>query len=212
MLRQQTLIIKKYIDNILKKNFIRLNFFEYVALVLIVKKSKNKFRVCVNYKALNAITIKNRNAFSLIKKTLVQLCRAKIYNKFNIIAIFKKIKIKKNEYKTTFLTQYNLFEYVIMLFDLCNVSKMFQTFINDILRKYLNDFCISYLNNILIYNDNKKNYIIYVSKIFKRLRKTKFFLNIDKLKFFVTFVKYFKLIIIINDVRINSKKIEIILN
>ena len=109
----------------LRKNFIRFSFFEYVASMLIVKKSKKKFRVCVNYKTLNAITIKNCNALSLIKKTLAQLCKTKIYSKFNIIAIFNKIKIKKNKHKTAFLTRYELFEYVIMLFGLCNASKTF---------------------------------------------------------------------------------------
>ena len=76
-----------------EKNFIRFNFFEYVASMLIVKKSEKKFRICVNYKALNAITIKNYNTFSLIKKTLAQFCKTKIYNKFNIIATFNDIKM-----------------------------------------------------------------------------------------------------------------------
>ena len=72
---------------------------------------------------------------------------------------------KKKENKTPFLKRYDLLEYVIMFFDLCNVSKTFQIFINDTLRKFLNDFCTSYLNDILIYNDNNKKHVAHVSKI-----------------------------------------------
>ena len=137
----------------------------------------------------------------------------KIYSKFDIIVAFNKIKIKKNDkHKIAFLTQYELFEYVIMLFELYNTSKIFQIFINLTLRKYLNDFCTSYLNDILIYNDNKKKHIIYVFKILKRLQHTNLFLNIKKCEFFVTLIKYFKLIIIIEEVKMNSTKIKAIIN
>ena len=62
-------MVKRYINNILKKKYIKFNIFLYAALVLIVKKPNGKLRVCVNYKAFNALTIKNRNILFLIRKT-----------------------------------------------------------------------------------------------------------------------------------------------
>ena len=110
----------------LKKKFIKKSIFEYVALMLIVKKFKRNFKMYVNYKALNVLTIKNFNAFLLIKKFLTRLSLVKIYNKFDIIAIFNKIKMKKSdEHKITFFIRYKLFKYVIMLFELCNASSIF---------------------------------------------------------------------------------------
>ena len=71
--------------------------------------------------------------------------------------------------KITFLIKYNLFEYVIMSFRLCNALNTFQTFINDVLREYLDVFCSAYLNDILIYNNIKKKHIDYVKKVFEKL-------------------------------------------
>ena len=135
------------------------NILQYVALVLIIKKSKNELKIYVNYKTLNVLTIKNRNALSFIKKTLTRLSSTKIYNKFNIIIAFNEIKIKKNnKHKIAFFTQYELFKYVVMLFKLCNTLKIFQIFINFTLKEYLNNFYTSYLNDILIYNNKKKTH------------------------------------------------------
>ena len=78
-----------------------------------------------------------------------------------------------------------MFEYVIILFKLYNALEIFQTFINDILREYLDDFYLNYLDDILIYNNIYENYIIYISKILKRLIEVELFLNIDKCEFFV---------------------------
>ena len=92
-------MIKKYIDDILNKKFIKFNFFEYVASILIIKKLKNNLKICNNYKIFNALTIKNKNVFFLIKKTLIKLYLTKIYNKFDIIIAFNEMRIKKNEKK-----------------------------------------------------------------------------------------------------------------
>ena len=110
------------------------------------------------------------------------------------------------------MIRYDLFEYVIMFFDFCNTSNTFQIFINEILKEYLNDFCIDYLNDILVYNEIKKKRIKHVNQIFQKFKKTYFFLNIDKCEFFVISMKYLNLIIIIDEIKMNSKKINIIFN
>ena len=99
---------------------------KYVVSMLIIKKLNNKLRVCVDYKALNKFIIKNRNAFFLIKDILAKLCFVKYFNKFDIIAIFNEIRMRYNDKKkTTFFIKYDFFEYVVMLFKLCNASKIF---------------------------------------------------------------------------------------
>ena len=213
LFKDQISIIKKYVNDMLKKNFIRSSVSNYASLVLIIKKFENNLRICMNYKVLNAFTIKNRNVSSLIKEILTRLCVVKIYNKFDIIVVFNEISIKKkDEKKTTFLTRYELFEYVIMSFELCNAYEIFQFFINVTLREYLNDFCTTYLNDILIYNNNREEHVKYVNKVFERLKKTNLFLNIDKCDFFVIEMKYLRLIIITKEINMNSIKVNIIIN
>ena len=138
----------------LSKNYIRSSTSFYAASILIIKKSNKRLRVYIDYRALNALIVFNKNALSLIKKTLIKLYVVKIYSKFDIIVAFNEIRIKKEEkHKTIFLTRYNLFEYNVMSFELYNALVTFQAFINEILREYLNVFCIAYLDDILIYSN-----------------------------------------------------------
>ena len=110
----------------LGKEYIRLSISLYIVLVLIIKKLDGDLRICIDYRALNTLTIKNRNTSFLIRKTLAKLYTTKIFSKFDIIIVFNKIRIKKDEKKkTAFLTRYNLFEYIIILFKLCNALSTF---------------------------------------------------------------------------------------
>ena len=80
----------------------------------------------MNYKTLNALTIKNRNTLLFIKKTLARLSSTKIYSKFDIIIAFNEVKIKKSDkHKIAFFTRYKLFEYMIILFELYNTFEIF---------------------------------------------------------------------------------------
>ena len=103
LFRNQILMMKKYINDMLNKKFIRFNHFEYVVSIFIVKKFEKKLRICVNYKIFNVLIIKNRNVFLLINDILTKLCNVKIYYKFDIIVVFNKIKMRsKNEKKKRF--------------------------------------------------------------------------------------------------------------
>ena len=128
--------------------------------MLIIKKLDDELRIYIDYRILNALTIKNRNVSLLIRNTLVKLYVSRIFIKFDIIIAFNKVRIKKGDKKKiAFLIRYKLFEYIVILFELYNVLSIFQTFINNILREYLDVFYSIYLDNILIYSNNKKKYI-----------------------------------------------------
>ena len=213
LFQNQTIIVKNYIDKILKKKYIRYNKFDYFFSLLLIKKFDKKLKICVNYKILNAIIIKNRNASFLLKNIFIKFCFVKIYNKFDIITIFNKIYIRENnQHKIVFITKYNLFKYVVMFFELYNASKIFQNFINETFREYLNEFCIIYLDNILVYNDNLKKYIMYINLVLKKLKQIDFYLNIRKCQFHIIKIKYFNFVIIIENIKINLNKIQIIQN
>ena len=124
--RKQATVVKKYINNILRKGYIRPSILPYTALVFIVKKLDRGLRVYVDYKVLNLLIIKNRNIPPLIREILSRLCKAKVYSKFNIIVAFNKIRIKKkHKIKTAFLTRYGLYEYIVMPFGIYNTPGTF---------------------------------------------------------------------------------------
>ena len=119
-------MVKEYIDKMAVKEFIKSNSSPYAAPVLVIKKFKGGLRICIDYRIFNALTIKNRNIFLLIRKILSRLCKIKYYSKFDVIAAFNKIKIKEgDEEKTAFLIRYGLFKYLVMFFELCNAPGIF---------------------------------------------------------------------------------------
>ncbi len=167
----------------------------------------------MNYQDLNAITVKNQYFLFLISETLNHLSRAKIFIKLNIISAFNWLWIKEeDETLIVFCTQFELFKYLVMLFDLCNESVSFQKYINNTLCKHLNKFYTAYLNDILIYFNNKLEHEIYVKLILQKLQEADLQMNIIKCKFHITQVSYLELIIIIEEIKMNSFKINIIIN
>ena len=94
--KKQISIIKKYIDKMLKNIYIKLNTSFYVVFILIIKKFNEKLRFYMNYQILNIFIILNKNVSFFIKKILAKFCEIRIYNKFDIIIVFNKIRIKKN--------------------------------------------------------------------------------------------------------------------
>ena len=151
-------ILKKFLDENLAKGFIRANSSPTASPVLFARKPSGGFRICVNYKTFNAITVKNKYPLPLIQETLNRLTEAKYFTKLNIVAAFNKIKMAEGEeWKTAFRTKYGLFEFLIMNFGLCGAPSAFQNYINDILHEHLNIFCSAYIDDILIYSKSKKN-------------------------------------------------------
>ena len=211
MSRDQAAVVKAYVDEMLGKGYIRPSTSPYAAPVLIVKKPDGGLRICIDYRALNALTVKNRNAPPLIRETMAKLCAAKIYTKFDIIAAFNEIRMAKgDEEKTAFLTRYGLFEYTVMPFGLCNAPSTFQAFINDVLREYLDVFCSAYLDDILIYSNSQEEHTEHAQKVLEKLKQAGLYLDINKCQFHVQEVKYLGLMITTEGLKMDPQKVETI--
>jgi hypothetical protein len=123
MSKDELLVVKKYIDEHLDKGFIRPSMSPAAAPILLAKKPGGGIRFCVDYRGLNAITIKNRYPVPLIRETLERLSQAKIYTKLDIIAAFNHLRIREgDEWKTAFASRFGQFEYTVMPFGVCNAT------------------------------------------------------------------------------------------
>ena len=166
MNHNEVLKSRRYLNENLNKEFIRVNRFETIVFVLFVKKFEKDFRFYVNYRDLNVVIVKNKYFLFLIFEILNRFSRVKIFIKLDIIFVFNKLRIREeNEFLIAFRTRFELFEYFVMLFDLCNEFVSFQNYINDIFREFLNDFCIAYLDDILIYNDNEIEHEFHIKRL-----------------------------------------------
>ena len=153
----------------------------------------------------------NKYSISLIIETFAQLWKVRIFSKINIRQIFHKLRMKKTfENLITFITRFDVYKWRVLSFNLIKNFFIWQHYINDVLWNFLNDFCATYLNDILIYSKNRKKHNIHVRKMLERLRVANLQANINKCEFFVIEIKYFELIISMNDIRINFAKVKII--
>ena len=134
--------------------------------ILFVLKLDGLLRLCVDYRALNKVTMKNRYLFPLINELIDRLSGVKVYIKFDLRDVYHRIRIKKgDEWKTTFRTRYRLWEYVVMSFGLTNTPATFQAYINKALDNLFNTIYIAHMDDICIYSNFIKEYTNYVRQV-----------------------------------------------
>jgi hypothetical protein len=213
MSQDELRVLKKYLDDNLKKGFISPSTSQAASPVLFVKKPGGGLRFCVDYRALNAITVKDRYPLPLVTETLARLSKAKYFTKLDVIAAFNRMRIADgDEWKTAFRTRYGLFEYNVVPFGLSNAPSAFQHFINNVLHEHLDEFCSAYIDDILIYSDDLESHQKHVRWVLEATRKVGLQLDIKKCEFHVSEVTYLGLIVSTEGIRMDPRKVEAVLN
>ncbi|KAL0173533.1 hypothetical protein M9458_029501, partial [Cirrhinus mrigala] len=162
--------MNKYIQEELAKGFIRPSTSPASAGFFFVKKKDSGLRPCIDYRALNAITVKYRYPLPLVPSALEQLRTAKIYTKLDLRSAYNLIRIREgDEWKTAFSTTSGHYEYRVMPFGLANSPSYFQAFINEVFRDMLNQWVIVYIDDILIYSDSYSEHVQHVRAVLQRL-------------------------------------------
>ena len=199
---------RKYLNDNYKNKCIV--FFSLFAdtFIMFVKKKNGNLRLCVDYKNLNFIIVKNRYFISLIEQLLNRLIETGIFTKLNIRFSYNALRIRINdEWKTAFRCKYEHFEYRVMFFELTNALTNFQWYIYLILREYLNIFWIVYFNNISIYLSDKKIHEKHARLMFEKLCKFKLFANLKKCFFDLNKIDYLKYLKNTMKIKINFVRI-----
>ncbi|KAI0993106.1 hypothetical protein K3495_g15078, partial [Podosphaera aphanis] len=211
MSREELMVMKKYIKENLEKGFIRPSSSPASSPVLFVKKPGGGLRFCVDYRALNDVTVKNRYPIPRIHETLTLLGKAKFFTKLDVISAFHRMRIADgHEYLTAFRTRFGLFEYKVMPFGLANAPSSFQNYINDTLKGYLDEFCTAYVDDILIFSQTLEEHVVHVKKVLHRLGKAGLQIDIKKCEFHVQSVKFLGLIITTDGIKMDPVKLKAI--
>ena len=154
--RERLDILKHYLEEMLRKGWIRYSKSSAGAPIIFVPKTDGTLRLCVDYRALNGITIKDRYPLPLIGEILDRLSGAQMFTKLDLRDAYHRIRIKEgHEWKTAFRTRYGLFEYLVMPFGLSNAPATFQSHINSIFVDLLDVTVIIFLDDILIFSQGE---------------------------------------------------------
>lgn len=213
MSREELLVLRKTLTELLDKGFIRMSKSSAAAPVLFAKKPGGGLRFCVDYRALNAITKKDRYPLPLIKETLASLSKTKWLTKMDVSAAFHRIRMAKGEeWKTAFRTRYGLYEWMVTPFGLTGAPATFQRYINWCLKEYLDDFCTAYIDDILVFSDGSlEDHREKVRLVLKKLQEAGLQLDIGKCEFEVKSVKYLGYIIDVGrGLRMDPEKVKAI--
>ncbi|KAJ1574144.1 hypothetical protein NDA12_005382 [Ustilago hordei] len=176
--------LRRYLDENLEKGFIRPSKSLARSPVLFIPKKDGGLRLCVDYRGLNEITVKNRAPLPLIEEQLFLLRKARIYTKLDLRAAYNLIQIAKgDEWKTAFGTQLGLYEYLVMPFGLANAPAHFQSFINDIFQDIIGVYVVVYLDDFLIFSDTEEVHVKHVTKVLTCLRSNRLFAKLSKSHF-----------------------------
>ncbi|QSS72061.1 hypothetical protein I7I50_03115 [Histoplasma capsulatum G186AR] len=215
MSRDELLVLRKTLNGLLDKGFIRVSNSPAAAPVLFAKKPGGGLRFCVDYRGLNKITRKDRYPLPLINETLERIGKAKWFTKLDISAAFYKIRINEgDEWLTAFRTRYGLYEWTVTPFGLANAPSTFQKYINWALRDLLDEIASAYMDDILIFTDGSlAEHRKHVRQVLDRLREAGLQVDIDKCDFETKSTTYLGFIIEAErGVRMDPKKVEAILN
>jgi hypothetical protein len=173
--------LKVQLEKLLTKGYIKPSKSPYGAPVLFVHKKDGTLRMCVDYRALNKATVKNRYPLPRIDDLFDRLSGAKVFSRIDLSSGYYQIKIAKgDEEKTACHTRYGSYEFMVMPFGLTNAPATFCTLMNDIFREWLDDFVVVYIDDILIYSSSLEEHAEHLRKVFQRLRENKLYAKLEK--------------------------------
>ena len=148
-------------------------------------------RMCVNYRPLNAVTIKNKYPLPRIDILLDRFAKAKVFSKIDLRYSYHQIKIKlEDEPKTTFSTRYSLYEYLVMSFGLTNAPAYFMYLMNSVFIPKLDKFMVEFIDDILIYSENEADHVEHLRVVLSRLREHKLYAKFSNCEFLLSKVPF----------------------
>ncbi len=201
--------MKNYLIEHLNKSFISFSLISYASLILFIEKKDDSLHFCVNYRKLNALIKRDCYFLLLINETLARIQDSKYLTRLNIIVIFNKLRMhSSSEDLTIFIISFDFYKYHVMSFELINDSTFYQHYMNDVLFDYLHQFCQIYLDDIIIYSKTLKKHKKHVRLVLHRLREIDLQMNINKCKFHVQKIFFLKLLLFIEELKMNFRKVQ----
>ncbi|GJR38269.1 putative reverse transcriptase domain-containing protein [Tanacetum coccineum] len=179
------------------------------APVLFVKKKDGSFRMCIDYRELNKLTVKNRYPLPRIDDLFDQLQGSSVYSKIDLRSGYHQLRVREEDIpKTAFRTRYGHYEFQVMPFGLTNAPAVFMDLMNRVCKPYLDKFVIVFIDDILIYSKNKKEHEEHLKQILELLKKEELYAKFSKCEFWIPKVQFLGHVIDSEGIHVDPAKIE----
>ena len=164
--------LKLQLQELLEKGFIRPSVSQWGAPVLFVKKKDGTLRLCIDYRQLNKLTVKNKYPLPRIDDLFDQLKGSSIFSNIDLRSGYHRLKIKDVDvHKMAFRTRYGYYEFLVMSFGLKNASAAFMDLMNRVFRPYVDQFFVVFIDDILVYLKDRENHNTHLRVVLETLRK-----------------------------------------
>ncbi|GJZ68630.1 putative reverse transcriptase domain-containing protein [Tanacetum coccineum] len=191
------------------KGFIRPSSSPWGAPVLFVKKKDGSFQMCIDYRELNKLTVKNRYPLPRIDDLFDQLQGSSIYSKIDLRSGYHQLRVREEDIpKTAFRTRYGHYEFQVMPFGLTNAPAVFMDLMNRVCKPYLDKFVIVFIDDILIYSKNKQEHAEHLKLILELLKKEQLYAKFSKCEFWIPKVQFLGHVIDSQGIHVDPAKIE----
>ena len=204
--------LKKQLDELLERGFIRPSSSPWGAPILFVKKKDGSMRMCIDYRELNKVTIKNRYPLPRIDDLFDQLQGTCYFSKIDLRSGYHQLKVHEDDIpKTAFRTRYGHYEFTVMPFGLTNAPAAFMDMMNRICKPYLDKFVIVFIDDILIYSKTQEDHATHLRVLLEILRQEQLYAKFSKCEFWLSEVQFLGHVINAQGIQVDPAKIEAIL-
>ncbi|GJX53509.1 putative reverse transcriptase domain-containing protein [Tanacetum coccineum] len=205
--------LSNQLQELTDRGFIQPSTSPWGAPVLFVKKKDGSFRMCIDYRELNKLTIKNRYPLPRIDDLFDQLQGSSVYSKIDLRSGYHQLRVKDEDIpKTAFRTRYGHYEFQVMPFGLTNAPAVFMDLMNRVCKPYLDKFVIVFIDDILIYSRNEEEHANHLRIILELLRKEKLYAKFSKCDFWIHIVQFLGHLIDRQGLHVDPAKIEAVKN
>ncbi|GJW79271.1 putative nucleotidyltransferase, ribonuclease H [Tanacetum coccineum] len=205
--------LSNQLQELTDKGFIRPSSSPWGAPVLFVKKKDGSFRMCIDYRELNKLTVKNRYPLPRIDDLFDQLQGSSVYSKIDLRSGYHQLRVREEDIlKTAFRTRYGHYEFQVMPFGLTNAPAVFMDLMNRVCRPYLDKFIIVFIDDVLIYSKSKEEHEKHLKLILELLKIEELYAKFSKCEFWISTVQFLGHVIDSQGIHVDPAKIESIKN
>jgi hypothetical protein len=180
--------------------------------VIFVEKKDGTQRMCVDYRALNEITIKNKYPLPHIEDLFDQLKGARVFSKIDLRLGYHQLRIRSSDIaKMAFTTRYELYEYTVMSFGLTNALAYFMYLMNKVFMEYLDKFMVVFIDDILVYSRNEEEHEEHLRLVLQKLRENQLYAKLSKCEFWLSEVLFLGHVITDGGIAVDPGKVRDVL-